>query len=1028
MMLFNDELQFEKEVISLLTRYGWEKDVLFNPTEKDLIENWKRILYQNNSQIDRLNKQELTDSEMQQILEQIKTLRSPLRLNSFINGKTVSIKRDNPNDPQHLGKEISLKIYDRLEIAAGQSRYQIVSQPRFSTPGLYNDRRGDILLLINGMPVIHIELKKTGIPVLQAANQIEKYSKEGVFRGLFSLVQVFVAMNPEESLYFANPGEDNKFNPNYYFHWADFNNEQINDWQRVVSTLLSIPMAHQLIGFYTVADASDGLLKVLRSYQYYAAHAISDKVAKTDWSLKNKLGGYIWHTTGSGKTMTSFKSAQLIAASKDADKVIFLVDRIELGTQSLREYRNFASDYEEVQATENTRVLVSKLKSKLPDDTLIVTSIQKMSNIGSDEDGLNKNDIEKIQSKRTVIIVDEAHRSTFGDMLNQIKKTFSEAIFFGFTGTPIHRENDHKDSTTSDVFGDELHRYSIADGIRDNNVLGFDPYKVLTYKDSDLRKSVALEKAKAKTEAEAVSNEQKSQVYYQYLQTTPMAGTIDKDGKKVLGIEDYIPTSQYNNPIHREKVFQDITDNWVGLSRNGKFHAILATSSIQEAIEYYRLFKNANRSIIATCLVDPTIDNEGDVSFKQEGLVELLEDYNTTFGQSYSLGTWNNFKRDVASRLAHKAPYISIDKSPEKQVNLLIVVNQMLTGFDSKWVNTLYIDKMLEYEMVIQAFSRTNRLFGPDKPFGTIKYYRKSHTMEKNIERAIKLYSGDKPFGLFVPKLEEHLAKLQSVYQEIYHLFDHYGDTSYTSLPEDPSARAKFSKLFKEFSNVLEAAKIQGFQWAVIQVGDQELNENIYLTLALRYKELSTSKTGSTTNLPYDIEGYLTEIDTGLIDTNYMNSNFVKYLKALEHGSTDEQNKTKNELHHSFATLSQEEQKFAYLFLHDIERGEAKLVEEKSLRDYITDYRVRNKNDQIQQFADIFGFDVAKLKAVMNLDKYKEKPDEFGRLHSIKNSFDLDKAKKYFESTTSEILSDFQVHIKFASFLNEFISQGGFNL
>jgi type I restriction enzyme, R subunit len=200
------------------------------------------------------------------------------------------------------------------------------------------------------------------------------------------------------------------------------------------------------------------------------------------------------------------------------------------------------------------------------------------------------------------------------------------------------------------------------------------------------------------------------------------------------------------------------------------------------------------------------------------------------------------------------------------------------------------------------------------------------------------------------------------------------------------------------------------------------------LTLALRYKELSTSKTGSTTNLPYDIEGYLTEIDTGLIDTNYMNSNFVKYLKALEHGSTDEQNKTKNELHHSFATLSQEEQKFAYLFLHDIERGEAKLVEEKSLRDYITDYRVRNKNDQIQQFADIFGFDVAKLKAVMNLDKYKEKPDEFGRLHSIKNSFDLDKAKKYFESTTSEILSDFQVHIKFASFLNEFISQGGFNL
>lgn len=302
------------------------------------------------------------------------------------------------------------------------------------------------------------------------------------------MVQIFVAMEPDETVYFANPGPDGKFNSDYYFHWADYNNEPINEWDKIASTLLSIPMAHQLIGFYTVADDSDGLLKVMRSYQYFAASAISDKVAKAKWEGDNQLGGYIWHTTGSGKTMTSFKSAQLIASSRDADKVIFLVDRIELGTQSLKEYRGFADENETVQATENTGVLITKLKSSNPADTLIVTSIQKMSNIKEEADGLNTCDIETINKKRIVFIIDECHRSTFGDMLITIKNTFPKAMFFGFTGTPIHEKNEKQKNTTATVFGNELHRYSIADGIRDKNVLGFDPYKVLTFKDKDIRK------------------------------------------------------------------------------------------------------------------------------------------------------------------------------------------------------------------------------------------------------------------------------------------------------------------------------------------------------------------------------------------------------------------------------------------------------------------------------------------------------------------------------------------------------------
>ena len=603
-MAFDKESDFEEALIKILSEKGWEKKVLKNYTEEQLIQNWANILFENNRGIDRLNDYPLTEGEMQQILEQIGALKTPLKLNGFINGRSVSIVRDNVEDKEHFGKEVSLKIYDRREIAAGQSRYQIAQQPKFPTKSkMLNDRRGDLMLLINGMPVIHIELKSSKNSVKTACNQIEKYASEGIFTGLFSLIQIFVAMNPEETVYFANPGPEGKFNPCFYFHWADFNNEPINDWKQIASTLLSIPMAHQLIGFYTVADDSDGVLKVMRSYQYFAANAISDKVSKTKWEEKNQRGGYVWHTTGSGKTMTSFKSAQLIASSKDADKVIFLMDRIELGTQSLKEYRGFAGENEEVQATENTGALVTKLKSTDPSDTLIVTSIQKMSNIkDEDEGGLKSADIEMMNKKRIVFIIDECHRSTFGDMLMTIKHTFPRAIFFGFTGTPIQDENQKKSSTTATIFGNELHRYSIADGIRDKNVLGFDPYMVLTYKDNDLKEAVALEKAKADSVSKALADPKKSQVFYEYMQK-PMAGTIDDAGNYVKGIEDYIPNSQYETDAHRKMVVDDIIENWFTLSKGGKFHAIFATSSIPEAIEYYRLLKNVSTHLRASIII-----------------------------------------------------------------------------------------------------------------------------------------------------------------------------------------------------------------------------------------------------------------------------------------------------------------------------------------------------------------------------------------------------------------------------------------
>lgn len=1060
-MIFKKEAEFEDALIKVLFNKGWSSEVIMYPTEEDLIQNWANILFDNNQSIDRLNGCPLTSGEMQQIMEQIKTLRTPLMLNKFINGKTISITRDNVDDKLHFGKEVSLKIYDRKEIAAGQSRYQIARQPKFKASSkILNDRRGDIMLLINGMPVIHIELKRSGVPVSEACNQIQKYSHEGVFSGLFSLVQIFVAMTPDETLYFANPGSWDAFNPDYYFHWADFNNEVINDWKGIASNLISIPMAHQLIGFYTVADDTDGVLKVMRSYQYYAASAISDKVSKTKWGEGNQRGGFIWHTTGSGKTMTSFKSAQLIANSKDADKVVFLTDRIELGNQSYIEYNNFADDGESVQKTEDTYVLITKLKSSAPADTLIVTSIQKMSNIKNDENGLNAHDIEEIGKKRIVFIVDECHRSTFGEMLSTIKSTFPNAIFFGFTGTPIFEENQKKMSQTSTIFGGELHRYVLADGIRDKNVLGFDPRMVQTFKENDVRKQVALAEAKANNVEEAFADEKKREVFNKFMNDVPMAGYENDDGKYVKGVEDYLPNSQYIEPEHQNAVVNDICDNWSILSVNKKFHAIFATSSIPEAIEYYGLFKDKMPSLKVTCLFDPHISNEdGEYKntykgkpvalFKEDGLVKILNDYNDMFGQDFTIPTHASFKKDVSLRLAHKEKYSTITRTPEKMLDLLIVVDQMLTGFDSKWVNTLYMDKILQYENLIQAMSRTNRLFkSNEKPYGVIKYYRRPFTMKAYIDEAVKTYSGDKPTVLFVEKLPYNLKKLNVIFMDISEVFKSSGVSDFTKLPNDHAEKAKFAQLFKDFNHHLDAAKLQGFNWEqdIYTFNDEEtgLNETIkldfgsndFMALVQRYKELSNGNDDENGNggsdgddVPFDLVGYITEIDTGRIDAAYMNSRFEKYLKNLHQADiTEEQLQASlDELHKSFATLTQDEQKYAEIFLHDVQRGEVVVEDGKTLRDYITEYQYKAKNDQIHSFAVAFGMDEDLLKNMMQLNLTEANIDEFGRFDKLKQSVNKAAAKAFLEKIEGKVIIPPKVNMKVDKILRKFILTGGFD-
>lgn len=1039
-MIFDKESDFEEAVIGVLVERGWEPEVIRHPSEADLLKNWADILFNNNRQRNCLNECPLTDGEMQQIMEQIINLRTPLKLNSFINGRSVSITRDNPDDELHFGKEVSLKIYDRQEIAYGESRYQIVQQPHFNTKSpILNNRRGDLMLLINGMPVIHIELKRSGVPVSDAYNQIMKYSHEGVFRGLFSLIQVFVAMEPEEAVYFANPGEDGVFNKTFFFHWADFDNVPINQWDKVTAGLLNIPMAHMLIGFYTIADTDDDLLKVMRSYQYYAAIGIADRVTKRNWkedTPETQRGGHVWHTTGSGKTMTSFKSAQLIASSHDADKVVFLVDRKELGIQSLKEYRSFATETESVQATENTDILISKLKSDDQDNTLIVTSIQKLSNISEDMEGLKDADLKKIRSKRLVIIIDECHRSTFGEMLTTIKNTFKHSIIFGFTGTPIQDVNIKKDSTTTTIFGSEIHRYTLADGIRDKNVLGFDPYMVKIYDDGDLRQQVALERAKAKTVAEVMKDRKKQKIFYKFMDSSQVKMEGKMVGTKwVKGIEDYIPNEQYQTEEYKMGVISDIKKKWLIYSRGGKFHAIFATSSIPEAVEYYRMMKGELPNLAITAMFDPSIDNEGGIGSleKEDGIVEMLEDYRDRFGPIFTIPTYDKFRKDVSLRLAHKKPYDRLN--PNQQIDILIVVNQMLTGFDSKWVNTLYLDKVMEYENLIQAFSRTNRLLNEsEKPFGIIKYYRRPNTMAKNIEAAVEAYSGNIPMGLFVDKLPRNLRNLNRTFEEIAEVFNAAGIKDFERLPDEQSEKRKFAKLFNQFDTYLQAAKIQGFVWTqnVYQAEDgldieMKFDEVTYLILLARYKELAQGGGGGRSgDVPYDVEIHITEYDTAKIDAEYMNTRFEKFLKLIQ-GEYDQEtlDKTLTDLHKSFSMLSSEEQKYANVFLHDVQAGNAKIVPGKSFRDYISDLMKGAENARIKRVVRRLGCYEWLLREMLAKKVTKETIEAHGKFDELKTSVDNGKATEFFIVVERENFRESRLAMLVDAYLRYFLLTGG---
>lgn len=1048
------ELNFQEDLVSLLKEVGWESQTLNDITghkyvsEQDLIDNWRKIIFENNKQSDRLNGVPLSDNEMQQILDKVNIeCNTPVKANIFINRnekENIQITRDiNSADKKNAGQPVYLTLFSPEEIAGGKTRYQIAEQIEFNTSKKYNDRRGDVMLLINGMPLIHIELKAKDVPIIEATNQIETYAKENAFTGIFSLIQVFFAITPDDALYFANPGYYKNYNPAFFFRWGDKQNNIINNWKDLCkseSPILSIPEAHKLIGYYTVADKNEGVLKVVRSYQYYAINAIVNKVKKKNWTDCKQLGGYIWCTTGGGKTMTSFKAGQMIVDMGLADKVVFVVDRTELNTQSLSEYNSFARMGQNVEETNDTSVLFKKLKSKNEED-LIVTTIQKLSKINEEKNILRKNDLDIIKSKRIVFIIDEAHRSQFGEMHAKVKSTFQHALFIGFTGTPIMTEND-KDNTTQTAFGECLAIYSIADGIRDGNVLGFAPQKVHTYSDEELKERVALDYCHALSMDEIKRDKLKMRDYKNFINNVSMYTKKDKEGNIIKGIEELLPKGQYDNDAHRNAVVDNILKNWDVLSFGEKgtiFHAILATNSIQEAIEYYHIFKQrkieGKCNLNITALFDPNIDNKSSrktAHIKEDAILEIVEDYNIQYDKNYDRkndAQFKRFKTDIIKRISHTNDYKNIN-SHDDMIDIVIVVDQLLTGFDSKYVNTLYLDKVIKMDALIQAISRTNRVYDKEeKPFGIFKFYRMPHTMEKNLEEALKLYCEGGADMAKVADINENIKEINAIYSYIEMIFNRENIKDFCKCPNEKINKQDFKENFSKMKILMSSIRLQGFNWNNEYGKSLLFDKNTYETLLMRLQDCITITPLPSQDLKGSQTGYslsimIHEYEMEKITAEYLECRFKKIILVYNDSASEEKdiNDAIEEFKSQLGKLSEIDQMYANKIIDDILNGILIHTDDKTLFEYISEYKDLDITKKIEEESFLFGLDAKLFKKIIDTkpknDRELNNNNQFSEL--ISNA-DINKTIEFFQKRDGTVLNKLKARGHLTTEIKRFI-------
>src|SRR5690554_1565396 len=764
-MYAQPEQLLENNLIDQLVQLGYERIVLKH--EIDVVANFKK-------QIEKHNKVTLSDTELNQILLYIN------KGNTFERAKTLRSRIPYVNE---LGENKTIQLIDSKNWC--KNEFQVANQ--ISMKGKY-DNRYDVTILINGLPLVQIELKRRGLELKEAFNQINRYQRHsyGAGFGLFQFIQLFVISNGVNTKYYVNGRvKDRSFKQTFY--WADKENQLITNLSDFTSDFLNPCHLSKMITQYIVLNETQKALMVLRPYQYYAVEAIINQVKTT-----NEYG-YIWHTTGSGKTLTSFKTAQILTNIPEVYKVVFVVDRKDLDTQTAKEFNSFSKG--SIDSTTDSKTLVQQLTGN---NKLIVTTIQKLNNAISKAAYLKN--MKALENERIVFIFDECHRSQFGKTHEEIKSFFKGCQMFGFTGTPIFAENagtnDYGKRTTEMLFGKPLHKYVITDAIRDGNVLRFAIEYIRTFKQKEDIEDIDVEKI---NEPEVM-----------------------------------------NAPKRRSNIVQHIIQNHKRKTHNKEFTAMFCVSDTDAAIAYYKLFKEAKEQglhdlKVATIFTyaaneeqkknkDYIDDGEDEFNiaaesetpylakYKREELDDFIEDYNKMFQRNYSTkdsALFYQYYNDIA------------DKVKNKQIDILLVVNMFLTGFDSKTLNTLYVDKNLQYHGLIQAYSRTNRILNEVKSHGNIVCYR---NLKEATDKAIELFANKDAVGEIIELPYEALdQELQEKYDALIAITPTVDSVNTLQNEEE---QAEFIKAFREVMRLLNKMKQYGdFNYEDLPISHQEFED-----------------------------------------------------------------------------------------------------------------------------------------------------------------------------------------------------------
>jgi len=929
------ELDFEDKLIDYLTtgtitpvrdgqiaegqlKYGpiktkiWKYEPNIKTTE-DLWNNFRSILYTLNQ--DKLDRP-LSDIEFNQVKSVISNLKTPYEAGQFLYGLNgVSQVEVDLDDGQH----VFLTVFDQKQIGAGNTQYQVVNQisrePKITGRP---SRRFDTTMLINGLPIIQIEEKADTHDVNEALNQMHQYIGERQYTDIFSTLQILVAITPNDVKYMANTTAD-KFNKDFAFRWQDRDNKPVRNWKEFADLMLSIPMAHQMATNFMILDGTKNkqMIKVMRPYQVYATQAVLAKLKQADFSVGTNKLGYIWHTTGSGKTITSFKTAWLASRMPQVDKVVFVVDRIALTRQTDENYRAYdpSADADagikgSVESTESTRDLERKLKSK--DISIIVTSVQKLGT-------LVKRKRFEVPDKHYVFIVDEAHRSTGGENFEMIQKKFRHAAWIGYTGTPMFDDVVSKTAPrTEDIFGPLLHAYTIREAIADRNVLGF------------------------KVNFETTINEE--QMKSEYLPVFYRAQYPDWSEEKIQNkienmtdedMDDMVEPSIYDENIdHVRLVVEDIFKNWRNRSNEGKYNALFTThvggnkASTPMAMMYFNEFQRVNKErleqglfTLKTAVTFSQSTNNGEYQkVTNDGLWSAMQVYNEQFGTAFGLDDTSAYTQDVASRLNRTA----IDGN---FLDIVIVVDQLLTGFDAPQMNTLYVDRTLKNALLIQAYSRTNRVADmKEKPWGRIVNYRWPAYNERLMNKALAIYADktsaelkdridpgttdpDKQklveTGVLANSFKAELANTRAIVSEIASITEQF-----TAVPASEGMQERMAELMRDYSRAVSRLKQYnhetengeegGFNYdrpeQLIEALGMTVEEESMLSNSL-YNELK-EKMAERKQIPvYQIELAMTHVKDVQVNYDYLTELVENLLNYVHDGEEEKAQETREKIY-----------------------------------------------------------------------------------------------------------------------------------